>query len=159
MYLELSPRHTGKTTRIIQSVKENINNTRSHIIIQILNYNMLNIIKKNFNCSELDRITFITNKLELKGYSDYKFYCDEFDIYEKDKVFITPNGWYSSTPIRKRTKKDIKDFILGKSDDILLQLIALNNGIIQCKFSFHAYLQGVNKNNSDVELTWFLVRY
>lgn len=136
MYIEISPRRTGKTTRLIEDVVVKASNGAQCIIIT-LNYSMRDIIR-----DMIDEVKEYKWMVEPKIYTD-SFMCgvdwqkvfspdsyvyfDEFD-FMKMEISVLKNGYYCTTASKKRTYNDIKEFYDGKRHDNLLNLLKCNNG-------------------------------
>jgi hypothetical protein len=118
MYLELSARQTGKTTRLIEHVIERLqNDARKYVAIIGMGYSHTDAIKKRFSHAlpwhEFKHIRFSSSYMGLVPELYDTVYFDEFCSHIS--IPIIPNGYYSSTP----TSLD---------NSFLRELINYNNG-------------------------------
>lgn len=122
MYLEISPRATGKTYRLIQHAHKFLTSSVDS--------------KVNIHCRHIRQATFIHDKLIELGHRKERIklnlttepgnqnYFDDFDYNPQyiSPYFIDLNGYYCTSIAKKRK--------LGKEDetDFLLNLIKANSG-------------------------------
>ena len=153
MYLEISSRQTGKTTRMIKSVIDNIiNHSGLRINIFLKDYlravNIKNLILKELKEYKNIKIDIIkdfyiqgnTNTPYIQGKTTYYFfinffirqscaffneknYYDDFDEFDY-KFHFDKNGYYCTTPKNIRTRKQLNS---KYTRDPLLKLLKKNN--------------------------------
>lgn len=145
MYLEISPRQTGKTTRLLHAVRVSLEGDNKSIIFC---HNQCTILwlKKKFLAEYsdaryfLDRIKFaVANTVQLnvemwgKDYKNYNLFFDEFDHFDSKfwdtghKIFgnfpALRNGYFCTSPAFIRQLKDITN---PESKDFLCQALQFN---------------------------------
>lgn len=122
LYLEISPRATGKTHRLILAA---INYLEEHPSnkVNIVSFNRVaNFIRDNiglyikFNIKE--KVLINAN---LTGVSQVRSFYDEFDYLDLKEIDY--NGYYCSSASKIRTIQDIK-----KKEDFLIKLLNYTNG-------------------------------
>jgi len=106
IYLEIAPRGVGKTTRLINSVVEYYKNGSKQIVIVAQRTHNLKLMKSKLLDYGVDvnNIIFTTTMYindTHSGYkiseNGYKFFVDEYDYMDKNKLFISDDGYYCST--------------------------------------------------------------
>lgn len=140
MYLEISPRQTGKTTRMLYHIKC-CEHKKPLIIATSLNQakNIEYLIRKLFP-SDIDGLIVtsigafnnVLNKLEQS--LDYRFFFDDFDFMKLNKFPCMSdtrllNSYFCTTPSRVRNLTDFSK----EGEDILIDLLKLN------KFNYTCY--------------------
>lgn len=150
MFLEISGRRTGKTTRLCRDIIKHLDSKPSaiativcphdaqvrqlyHSILPdvyhdrvIISSNFKKIVESvvNLNTSSLfnyfSRLLFT---MEVDLFKDVKFYFDEVDILDMENVPIIENAYYCTSPSRQRT---LDDWLFWRSDR-LLRLIVNND--------------------------------
>jgi thymidine kinase len=124
IYLEISPRQTGKTTRLVQAATDWINkNLENHAIICTVNNSAKKHVQYLINIYLINnhRIKVITQHESITYLKNLKWFYDEFDHFEKKNLLIIDEtGYYVTTP------KFIRNEI--KSDDLLMNLLKTKNG-------------------------------
>lgn len=146
MELEISPRQTGKTNRLVYAMAYRIQaNPKDRFILAThsMHYSR-EVVRKLREVLEhslierrfpdiYDRIHVVSHReqyhsLMIGKKKDEKFhtFVDEFDFL--GFVPIDEDGFYVTTPKRKRTAQEVLDFFLGKREDALLQLLSMNKG-------------------------------
>jgi hypothetical protein len=133
MYLEVSPRRTGKTTRLVRAIKQYIKEDAQTALVFTHSHSWANELGKLIGERKRGQVEFMYNK---KNFDDYLIGCDrtvtqrifvdEFDFLDWYPIEI--NGYYVTTPKRQRSVADMMSFMLGETEDKMLQLIAFNNG-------------------------------
>lgn len=137
MYLEISGRQCGKTTRLVKQAEELLKTNAPMINLFIYNKSYLKhnpgikelynkyknqihvytpeIVNRNIGCN--------TNDLYL-----YPTFWDEFDFYENIDSFaqyIKDTDYFVTT---SKFKRDISTINIHKTDDFLIKLIIMNKG-------------------------------
>lgn len=148
MYLEISGRRTGKTTRMLTAIhKAYMDGER--IAVFVPTYGMGNSIRKAI---EENNYIGIEGRHTVKVYyiredfdkrlldtglliGDFKLFYEEFDYFRgNNKVIVSEDGYYVTTPCKIRT--DFND----TENDVLLKLIDMNAG---------SYVKHINKELAD----------
>lgn len=141
MYLEISGRRTGKTTRMLKAIDKAYEEGKHIAIFSRNKYEENNIIK-HIREEELDGIKIFRSKKDFQeqllgkslSMNDFKVFYDEFDYIRNQKdIIISDDGYYVTTPAKIRSKQYWGDNI---EDDILLKLLDMNAG---------SYVKIVNK--------------
>ena len=130
MYVEISGRRTGKTTRLRNELKNYLeaNENNKAVILcplqSMIAYNYKDLISKYKN-------RLLTNySFPKKSLEDYRWFYDEFDrIIDRKYWYIDNDGYYCTTPVYLRTAIDIVDWKQNKRYDFLLNIIDNNNYI------------------------------
>lgn len=148
MYLEISGRRTGKTTRLLTAIHKAYM-AGERVAVFVPTYGMGNIIRETIDKNNYidieDRHTveIYINKKEFDKrlldtgltIEDFKVFYEEFDYFRKNnEVIISENGYYVTTPCKIR--RDYKD----TENDVLLKLIDMNAG---------SYVKHINKELVD----------
>lgn len=142
MYLEISPRQAGKTTRMVEAIIDHVRTGRP-AYVQTHN-------NAYFRGMFMDKLApYITNhargKLvqyvrDVRHWTDlrkgmdrndgHRVFADEFDMIgrEPNRLVFDRDGYYCGSAMYHRTATDIILFLLGERKDPLLQLIEMNNG-------------------------------
>lgn len=124
-YLEISDRQTGKSTRLVQAVKDYINETGGNAIIHAPSVERVQLIARFFSKSELAHVYLATYQDAVRGVYGKNFF-DEFDFNET--VFYDPHGYYVTTPAHVRNKNDLKYFDKKfLEESFILNLVAAMN--------------------------------
>jgi len=130
LYVEISGRQTGKTTRMIDDMVKHIKNggtcclyTMSHRmrkhIVDIVNKK---VIRDNpYTVIFPHEFKYLEEQQILKQ-SDIKNYFDEFDFLDLNEIFFDPNGYYCTTSSKLRNKNDLFNEE-KRNNDFLLKLI------------------------------------
>lgn len=128
MHLEISPRQTGKTTRLVK-VAQQWADAGNFAVIVTPNAAMASHIKQYVNeVKHVGEITFTVPsqlaemKPDLIHDPKVRLFFDEFDFI-KSEIPILSTGYYVTTPNRMRTDVDW----LNWESDTLLQLLVANN--------------------------------
>jgi len=127
MYLEISTRRTGKTSRLIEYAN-NMQDKGMKVVVSSFSRIALhsNYKKLTGNIKRITNIPKYFEDLEDKYDPEEWFvFYDEVDLCKN--VLIQSNGYYVSTPRRLRTLEDYKKFNNGEKD-ILLELLQKNEG-------------------------------
>ena len=141
MYLEISPRQTGKTTRLIE-MANHLDETREDVscILVTMNHHM-----KRYMCSHFKKnptilvITQAEVKKTMLGYrgrtvTPILFY-DEFDFMEPENVIVNTEFYYATTAKRMRDYIDIIEWKAGIKRDPMLSLLKANGWMYTAKSS------------------------
>jgi hypothetical protein len=123
MYLEISGRATGKTTRLIEDVSKRVVEGGYCVIFTSNNFlkNMLCGITKNINIyTSYDR--YIEQHRGISIPDDTYFYYDDFDMFN-DPIIISKMGYYTTTAKRIRTKSDFEAWESGELVDPMITLL------------------------------------
>ena len=134
MYLEISPRRSGKTERLIKDLIYNMQQGLTCIVFA--DYGSRTI------CDRLDslgirhrgnrRLKIIRTMMDYNNFicgmhNRVQLYYDEFDSLNSDlDVIIDPRGYYVTSPTKELSLYDIVAFEKGDKYDVLLDLV--NNG-------------------------------
>jgi len=135
MYLEISPRQTGKTSRLVTAVKHHVLDGGSAAVFAN-NMAMCQNIKQYFTDKELYNVDFFSSmerfEKSLIGRrphkNKYKIFVDEFDFMQSKNVPLDRDGYYVGTPMKLRTLDDIVFHKQGIKPDTLLELLEMNKG-------------------------------
>lgn len=131
MYLEIGPRRTGKTSRLVRAVREFISVDKQVALIFPHNraWQQAQFPDQRGN----RQLEFMYSNKQFNDYlqgcdrsKHYRVFVDEFDFMQDYPIDI--DGYYATTPKRQRTLTDMANFILGENDDKMLELIRFNNG-------------------------------
>lgn len=128
MYVEISPRQSGKTTRLIQAASDYLRHNPTHnIAVVSVDRKFSNDLKRKFMQSNvnIERIKFLSGSLLPHVYEtinqfsivyDYWFF-DEFGYIHKEYILnpltraVFRNGYYCTTPtLRPNTTSYIIDY-------------------------------------------------
>ncbi len=125
MYVEISPRQTGKTTRLIAAIKAHLAaHPSNEAILYAVNYNYIYNSMPLVDQGRINRFS----RCSYAGRNKIKLFVDEFDYLLSMEDFNEircrynlNNSYWSTTPrfIRNSIKKD---------DDVLLSILFLNGG-------------------------------
>jgi hypothetical protein len=136
-YLEISPRQSGKTYRLINAVNKHLN-LGGTAFIYTMNNQMDRYIENKL--VRKDRVKFNPRQYDIKAYHfcDVRHFYDEFDyLSNRTQLEFHSSGYYSTTPCKLRTLHDLIDCETGKfnvdTDDFLIQLL-IKNKIIYKSF-------------------------
>jgi len=131
MYVEISPRQSGKTTRLIQAALDYLrHNPMCNIAIVGINQNNLKYLKDKFihsvqSIHDLNRINFMSGNLFGK-YSkepDYWFF-DEFGYMREEHVKhpiyreVIQNAYYCTTPGHSLSTNVVVDYCIHRNIQI-----------------------------------------
>lgn len=141
MYLEISPRQCGKTSRLIKDITSKYSIYEScNVVVYCMNDMAADLLKRKF-----DKVGFhyveirplVSNKrrrLDVEITPDIEtVYFDEFDFMDIEELWklfyiIESYGidsYWCTTPRRIRTMEEL--FSVGETDDILKVLLHKNN--------------------------------
>lgn len=126
IYLEISGRRSGKTTRLLEEYSKS-NPENSYIVVP--NYLMgRHLLKgaKFITVQDLKNEDNNTSQILLEGrkpLQDYTLFWDEFDYGEDGTEYIKSGDYYSTTPIGYRTVDDFDSWATFKKPDMLLSLV------------------------------------
>lgn len=135
MYLEISPRQTGKSLRLLSAAFKHILETAGTSIIVTTNLNQANSLKKkwqeHFPTQRKSKdIKFVSASQINDGFfykSDERFFFDDFDYMKltddlSDDFLM--EGYWATCPHTLRTLEQVMD---AKNRDLLVRLLRLNN--------------------------------
>ena len=133
MYLEVSGRQSGKTTRLVNHAIKYAEKGE-HVVIVCMNEihkkNLISVLSeistKEIKFCRINIATYHDYVLDQMMYDRHKIYFDEFDSMN-DEIPIIKNGYYVTTPLKLRTQKDIHNFYYKNYKDILLKLWVTND--------------------------------
>lgn len=160
MYLEISPRQSGKTTRMIKYAIRLIRKGHSVLFVSIsqryIRHLSDQLVRQLSIKSDTPVITFTTYASYKKGNfksTAYDFVLfDEFDFANVNKDFIVKNGYYSTTPRFIRSTKYIKDYMVkrlgGKKFDLLMELVIIKKYKFKTYFNAKSIHTCLNENFS-----------
>lgn len=134
MYLEISGRRSGKTTRLLAAIAKS---DKPCIVVSPNRSIGRRIEHKNIAYNITSSVLLkLINDLYMTHHltEDFNWFFEEFD-YMKDILFLK-KGYYCTTPIKIRDLKHRQLFSRGKVEDNLLSLIKLNDG------QYHNYISG-----------------
>ena len=96
LYLEVSPRRSGKTTRLVNHMCEYIDRTGKYVYFMSGNYSMTYYIIRNYIPKKYHE--YIKDiPLNLEELENLRYYYDEPDLI-KDLVLNLNNAYYVGTP-------------------------------------------------------------
>jgi hypothetical protein len=134
MYLEISARQTGKTSRMLDNIIETYKTGKVCIVFSFNHIHGMTIkkrlVKRGYK-TKYNMVEFYTsreryeNAYKGRDKTNHVYYYDEFDFYTDD-VIIDRNGYYVTTPKKTRTIEDIKNFLSCEKYDVLLHLLQVN---------------------------------
>lgn len=144
MYLEISARQTGKTTRLVDSILQRSLNGEQCIVFgynnsllkhiqcsvseklneYVSDKNFIFHVPKYFNSYEM-YIKYLKNN-DFEHQENHYFYYDDFDFY-KDDIIISDKGYYVTTAKYTRTVNNHIIHVSGVEHDTLLELLNMNN--------------------------------
>ena len=152
MYLEISARQTGKTTRLIENLlSEAYSSDAENSIVFCHTKNsaadLKNTVKKIAAKKPLTRkyfkkIRFTTlTENSLRGISSETYlYFDEFDFVVKNRLSAEiidllleeyPNLYFVTTPARLRSPDEFSEKSIKTNNDLLLKVLAKNNYVYE----------------------------
>lgn len=133
MYLEISARASGKTTRLLHAMKEEIA-LGLGVALLAPSYPMLALITKQLTKAERDKVHVYTYDAiqtfrpeQQKELDNLRFYCDEFDMYN-GRLPISEKNYYCTTPTRLRSKLHMQLHKQHLLIDPLLDLVEHKKG-------------------------------
>lgn len=119
MYLEISGRCTGKTTRLVEEANKLYLVGDKHVVVVVpYKHNLTGLHPDIPVIADLDEY-LLENSLKV---NQLRLLYDEFDL--MTKVEIQPFGYYVTTPVKMRDK-DATSY--GNKSDPLSELLAANN--------------------------------
>ena len=135
MYLEISGRCSGKSTRLREHVIK-LAEKKCAVIVTFMNnhlfYEFLRTIQvKHQRFIFNGRSRNVEKIVESRNFSkDDIYYCyDEFDYYKDGSIVISQNGYYCTTAVFARTENHYNRWIENnKEGDALLSLLRENGG-------------------------------
>lgn len=132
MYLEISGRRTGKTTRLIDAARLAAEQHNSVVIVTFNSAQAFHLREKyrlpdNIIITATAGLNVIDEKRDLISWDLVPYFWEEFEFI--DNVRLNVNDYYCTTPRNLRSIKDVKKWKNGKREDLLLDLISLNKGI------------------------------
>lgn len=121
MYLEISGRASGKTSRLIAAIKNYLRkNPSGTAIIVSCSFRIEAEIKKSISKANPEFCKRLLTSKESQNVRG-KYFYDEFDFIENIK--ISKKNYYSGTPKRKRTLEELEH---PAANDNLARLLQLN---------------------------------
>lgn len=168
MYLEISGRQTGKTTRLCKDIVKHLDSNPSAIACLIFLNNAMQMHYQRLIPNEYhDRVIYSTdfkkvvttvvqlNTLSISKFfrdsrlgssletseelfKDVKFYFDEFDFMDIENVPVMENAYYVTTRKEERT---MDDWIFWRNDR-LLRLIVANDFMYTSKHGMSCMIDG-----------------
>lgn len=131
MYLEISARRSGKTFRLIQHVRKNIEIGKKSLVIYPTYAMAHAVLPKDFFSNSLVEVRSLdyigSSWFDNRKYYDYQKVFDEFDYVSEYSIPLTHDGYYVCTPRFLRTFQDWTDWYNFKKQDNLLSLIKMND--------------------------------
>lgn len=149
LYVEISPRQVGKTTRLFERMNEWLNSDEKNVaFLQCLKMDYFHQVISKLEPEKRQRVLYVQDgnsydKLQ-RGIEHHRiaFFCDEFDLLSKGRFFFVPDGYYCTTPGYYRDKTRYVEWKIGNVDDPLLSLVKAANdegiGVTQF-FSFENF--------------------
>ena len=131
MYLELSPRQVGKTTRLIKAVEKHLSNPQNYACLTFHKMAYGKDIVRKIDSRFHERIsyksTFRNHDNHLRGHDvRLKFFFDEFDFFSKlEDVPVIEDGYYCTTGKFTRKIEHWENW----GNDPLLRLLVANDFI------------------------------
>jgi hypothetical protein len=160
MYLEISPRQSGKTKRMIDAILAHVSagnvayvQTHSeHYFRDMLNSRLkpkLHMTAKHKNIVFLrDEDHFTQLRRGMVHFEDRpRVFADEVD-FVGDRLVLNPQGYYCGTPKYQRTQKDIVLWMMGERVDKLLDAIEMNGGKHESYSPFNMFM---NRTIADIK--------
>jgi len=140
MYLEISARRSGKTTRLINAaIIADLKGETVYVVTlnvctaQDFKRMVSKIVPRNsirfLGATQVTSGVRLGQRPRPEGIS---WFYDEFDFMSPENVIIKDNGYYATTPIKLRTKEDYARHILDIKYDPMIELLSRNtNGFIK----------------------------
>ena len=147
MYLEVSARMTGKTTRMIDNILLNIidgkhciiftyNVSESKRIKELINERFKKMLKySSFDFRSLRSFiepTFFTSKKKYEDYCEdvdvtkHRLYFDEFDFINPKEIIVNQDGYYATTSKFERIVQHKINHFIGVKYDVMVDLMDRN---------------------------------
>jgi len=141
MYLEISPRQSGKTSRLVDEVNRHLTKSERKVWIFSPNYNMASNLTKKVNVfcpmpnkfSSKKLMISSANSLQTHSYdmSQYRLFFDEFDFMDDKEFWFSlmtsgakfNDAYFCTTPKKIRT---LKELVKRKTSDPLIKLLRKN---------------------------------
>ena len=111
MYLEIAPRRSGKTLRLIKAAIEHYYITRETVSIVTYNNSMGDFIR---DCVPYNINVYTYRSRGIYAGIRYKFFYDEFDLFPDSRVVYNKNFYYSSSEERGYHFQNLKTLNSGK---------------------------------------------
>lgn len=113
MYLEIAPRRSGKTLRLIKAAIEHYYITKETVSIIVCNSSTRDFIR-NYVPNNINVYTYRRGGIYAgRGIRD-KFFYDEFDLFPDSRVIYDENFYYSSSEERGYHFQNLKTLNNGK---------------------------------------------
>lgn len=114
MYVELSPRQSGKTTRLINALVEFLRENPDNTALLVAPTNnqrsqILRIIGETYGHDYLYRI-ITSHKMIPSRRGTMKNFVDEYGLIDEKYIFLDENGYYSTTVCNTPIAKEIHRF-------------------------------------------------
>lgn len=133
MYLEISARQSGKTTRMIEQVKKEMQEG-NHCVIVVPHMSWGDNIEKLLGgttrysiCTMGSLVRRVQQLAEARNELPLRAFYDEFDQWEG--VPVDETGYYCTTPYKGRSPLHMDKYRKGEVKDSMLELIDLNGGV------------------------------
>jgi hypothetical protein len=99
IYVDINPRATGKTTRLIDDIIKKVEDGKSKIAVITHRKDSGELIKDKLigNGIDINKYDIIFSNTMYLNSNDYIYYIDEFDYIDRDKLFIDKNSYYCGT--------------------------------------------------------------
>jgi hypothetical protein len=133
LYLEISPRMTGKSDRLLLAVMQHINEGGTAVVYTpslALGKSLYNKVLPSYQIPS--RLYFVGNGgdyLRALNLSDPKtrLFYDEFDHLDPEKVYWSTDGYYVTTPAKIRKDIDVENVDHEGMSDPLISLLVKND--------------------------------
>lgn len=132
MYLEISPRRTGKTTRLIEAMKSALKCGYA-VYFMSPNYRMFKDMMQRFGMNT-SYVTYIvdgaefTEKTRGTDIRGQRLFFDEFEFIDNERLVFSESGYYVSSLKRTRTITDVIRHRMEERFDPFIQLMDMNGG-------------------------------
>lgn len=115
VYVEIAPRGTGKTYRLINEIKKHIESSNDLKIVVVTPNNNTHLLIKNRLKDlgvDISNIIFSPTMFipqETVPIPTHRYFVDEFDYIDRKNLFISENGYYCTTLQNTEGDKFVKD--------------------------------------------------
>lgn len=142
MYLEISGRASGKTSRLTSAAVDYVlADFNNHSVIVTIDQNHREYIKKR--AVPINRMHFYTCSQEYRrdflGISNVRFFFDEFLFFNKNWYDFDENGYYVSTPNSFIGTRNNKGKMIFDRKTFLGKLLIANNNYYEHYLSKNLY--------------------
>ena len=160
MYLEIAPRQVGKSTRLASAVVKHLETTDDTVYVLASNFDQCKRLKKmvdetaryfgaaNTRSYEMTAVWYMRGN-SIK-HQNTKLFVDEFDfilpsiqesLMRPEFTDILRNGYFASTPLYIRRKKDLYK---EGTVDLMARLLQMNNHKYNVHLTHFPHMHGRN---------------